>query len=158
MNAEGLPEVVITCDPETPENSGFRFGVFGKGRAFNAHGGLFEFYVLQRSPAGDHPNIGKGTWRVKWMNHPEHGWCYQLQEVTDASGTPRTFILIHAANWFQQLLGCLAFGASIDEVVDLTGKWLGKPGAKQLGVTSSGPTVARFNAHMEQKDFLLTIC
>lgn len=152
MNALGLPEVVITCDPEGPENPGFKFGVFGKGRAVNAEGGLFEFYVLQRPPTGDHPNIGMGSWRVSWLNHPEHGFCFQLIDVEG-----RTGILIHAANWFIELLGCLAFGASITEVVDQTGRWLGKVGAKQLGITSSGPTVMRFNDHMDRKDFMLTI-
>lgn len=149
---KGLPEVVITLDPETPENAGFRFGVFGKGRAINALGGLFEFYVLQRPPVGEHPYIGRGTWRVTWMQHDVHGWCYQLLNVKD-----RTAILIHAANWFQELLGCLAFGASICDVIDETGHWLGKAGAKQMGVTSSTPTIARFNDHMDRKDFMLTV-
>ena len=149
---KGLPEVLITLDPETPENAGFRFGTFGKGRAINAIGGLFEFYVLQRGPVGEHPFIGRGSWRATWMKHEIHGWCYQLLNVDG-----RTAILIHAANWFQELLGCLAFGAAICDVVDVTGRWLGKVGAKQMGVMSSGPTVARFNAHMDQKDFMLTI-
>lgn len=152
MNALGLPEVLIICDLETPENIGFRYGVFAKVQATNAEGGFFECYVVQRPPTGDHPNIGKGSWRVTWKKHPEHGWCYELQDVQG-----RTFILIHSANWYQELLGCLALGASIADVMDLTGKWLGKAGAKQLGVTSSVATVARFNAHMDQKDFMLTI-
>ncbi len=152
MTAQGLPEVIIILDPETPENVGFRFGVFGKGRAINSLGGLFEFYVLQRPPVGDHPYIGCGSWRVRWLWHEIHGWCFQLLDVQG-----RTVILIHAANWFQELLGCLAFGASITDVVDETGKWLGKPGAKQMGITSSGTTVMRFNEHMDRKDFMLTI-
>lgn len=150
--ATALPEVVITLDPETPENAGFRFGTFGKGRAINSLGGLFEFYVLQRAPVGEHPYIGRGSWRATWMKHDIHGWCYQLLNVDG-----RTAILIHAANWFQELLGCLAFGAAIDEVVDESGKWLGKAGAKQMGITSSGATVLRFNVHMDRKDFMLTI-
>ncbi len=147
-----LQTVTIVLDPETPENAGFRFGTFGKGRAVNSQGGLFEFYVLQRSPVGEHPYIGRGTWKVTWLWHTIHGWCYQLLNVKD-----RTAILIHAANWFQELLGCLAFGAAITEVVDETGHWLGKPGAKQLGVTSSSPTILRFCDHMDRKDFILTI-
>ncbi len=148
MTAKGLPEVHIILDPETPENAGFRFGVFGKVTAPNG----FECYVLQRPPVGDHPYIGRGTWRVTWCKHDVHGWCFQLLNVKD-----RVAILIHPANWFQELLGCLAFGASIDDVIDETGKWLGKPGARQMGVTSSKATVDRFNAHMDQKDFMLTI-
>lgn len=148
MNAQGLPEVVITLDPETPENVGFRFGMFGK---IAAPGG-FERYALQRSPSGEHPSIGRGTWRVRALQHPEHGLCY---EVLDVKG--RTAILIHAANWFQELLGCIALGRSIDEVVDLTGKWLGQPGRRQMGVTSSVETVKEFWDHMGGVDFLLTI-
>lgn len=147
MIAHGLPEVLITLDPETPENVGFRFGTFGK---LTTTG--FECYVLQRPPVGEHPFIGRSTWRVAWLEHPEHGWCYQILNVKD-----RTGILIHPANWFVQLLGCLALGASIDDVVDETGKWLGKAGAKQMGVTSSVATVKRFNEHMDHNDFMLTI-
>lgn len=148
MTAQGLPEVLITCDPETPENVGFRFGTFGK---LSAPGG-FECYVLQRSPSGDHPNIGRGSWRVHAFAHPEHGLCYEVQNVEG-----RTAILIHAANWFQELLGCIALGRSIDDVMDLTGKWLGQPGRKQMGVTSSGDTVKAFWNHMGGVDFMLTI-
>jgi hypothetical protein len=148
MNAQGLPEVLILTDPETPENAGFRFGMFGK---LTAPGG-FECYVVQRSPVGEHPNVGFGDWRVHACQHPEHGLCYQLE---DKNG--RTAILIHSANWFQELLGCLALGRSIDEVVDEKGKWLGKPGAKQMGVTSSADTVRAFFNHMGGVDFMLTI-
>ncbi len=148
MNAEGLPEVFIDLDPETPENAGFRFGMFGR---LTAPGG-FECDALQRPPVGDHPSIGRGRWRVHAFVHPEHGLCYEVQNVVG-----RTGILIHPANWFQELLGCIALGRSVDEVVDFTGKWLGQPGRKQLGVTSSGDAVKAFWNHMGGVDFMLTI-
>ncbi len=144
MNAQGLPEVYITCDAETEENAGFRFGVFGQ---LVAPGG-FQCYVLQRPPVGEHPNIGKGTWRVRVLDHPIHGKCY---EVLNVAG--RTAILLHSANWFQQLLGCIALGRSV-QVVE--GVWQDKP-IKQLGVTSSKDAVDAFMAHMASKEFMLTI-
>lgn len=150
---QGLPRVLITLDPESPDNPAFKYGTFGK---LAAPGG-FECYVLQRPPTGDHPSIGKWSGKVHAFVHPEHGLCYELQNVVMADGTARTAILVHSANWFQQLLGCLALGRSIDVVVDQTGKWLGKPGAKQLGVTSSKDAVGAFWSHMGGKDFLLTI-
>ncbi len=139
-----LPEVRIVLDPETPENSGFRFGTFGK---LIAPGG-FECYALQRPPVGDHPFIGRGSWTVKIKDHPVHGKCYEVCAVDG-----RTAILFHAANWFFQLLGCIALGRSV-QVVE--GFWEDKA-IKQLGITSSKDTVAAFHAHMGGADFRLVI-
>lgn len=139
-----LPAVLITLDRETPANSGFRFGTFGK---LWAPGG-FECDVLQRPPVGEHPYIGLGSWQVAMRDHPLHGKCY---EVLDVKG--RTAILIHSANWFQQLQGCLAFGRST-QVVE--GFFEDEP-IKQLGITSSKDAVASFVAHMGGLDFRLTI-
>ncbi len=144
MNAQGLPEVVIVLDPETPENSGFRFGMFGK---LTAPGG-FECDAMQRPPVGDHPSIGLGSWRVSVKDHPVHGKCYEVLDVKR-----RTAILFHSANWFQQLLGCIALGRSV-QVVE--GVWQNKP-IKQLGITSSKDAVAAFHTHMGGLDFMLTI-
>lgn len=142
--ADGLPEVRITLDSETPENSGFRFGTFGK---LAAPGG-FECYALQRPPVGEHPFIGRGSWRVTVKDHPIHGKCYEVQDVEG-----RTAILLHSANWFQELLGCIALGRSI-AVVD---GFFEDVHYVQLGITSSKECVAAFFAHMAGVDFMLTI-
>lgn len=146
MSALSLPIVVITLDPETPENVGFRFGRFGK--LETEWDGGFECYALQRPPVGEHPSIGCGQWRCSIKDHPVHGKCY---EVLDVNG--RTAILFHSANWYQQLLGCIALGRSV-QVVE--GFWEDSK-IKQLGITSSKDAVSAFHEHMSGSDFILTI-
>lgn len=120
----------------------------------------FECYLVERPPLAqvghaipDHPRIldAGGVAVASVKDHPEHGKCYEL--AVDG----RTAILIHSANWMQQLLGCLAPGASIDDVQDLTGKWLGQPLKKQRGVTASKDTLARLMADLDGEAVEITI-
>ena len=85
---------------------------------------------------------------VKWTtksDHPIHGPCY---EITGVKG--RTAILIHSANWYDQLMGCLSLGRSVGDVVR-------GDGSKMKGVTSSKDAIAGFEADMEKKEFELQI-
>lgn len=86
-------------------------------------------YILERPKDGDHPRIPAETYQLglkpigasrfdngskgpddirKWMGEAHHG----MIQVLDVPG--RTEILIHPANSFTQLLGCLAPGMSYD--------------------------------------------
>ncbi len=134
-------------------------GAFGTFSWWRSDSG-FECYVVERPPLSqvgkaikDHPRIldAGGIAMASVKDHPEHGKAYEL-EVPG-----RTAILIHAANWFQELLGCLAPGSSIDDVVDLTGKWLGHPNRKQKGVTSSHDTLKRLMADLAGEAVQITV-
>lgn len=103
----------------------------------------------------DHPCIPIGEYDVDWTDdgrHPQHNPCYEVMAVPG-----RTAILIHAANWFQELLGCIAPGTTKEVVVDLGGKHLGTPGASQLGVSGSGPALKCLLNNLGRKNFRLTI-
>lgn len=60
--------------------------------------------------------ITAGIYRVDWLDHPAHGWCYQVVNVIQ-----RTGILLHSAGfagnidrgWQADLLGCISFGYRI---------------------------------------------
>ncbi len=110
--------------------------------------GMFECDTLERAPDGDHPCIPAGTYKVVWKtkaDHPVHGPCY---EVVGVKG--RTAILVHPANWADQLLGCIALGRSVDDVV--------RPdGSKMKGITSSKDAVHGFENDLDEQDFQLTI-
>ncbi len=140
MTAQGLPEVFIKHrldnDPAGP--------TFGD---LTAPGG-FSCDTMERPATGDHPCIGKGSWRVHAFAHPEHGLCYEVQNVKD-----RTAILFHSANWIRQLLGCIALGRA---TMVVEGVWKGEK-VKEMGLSSSKDAVAAFWAHMAGMDFMLTI-
>ena len=115
-------------------------------------GPMFECYTLERPATGDHPCIPAGTYKVVWTSkddNPTHGPCYQIMGVKG-----RTDILIHPANWFDQLLGCVALGRSHQEVEGERPK-----GAKRKmeGVSSSRDAVAALVAALDRQDFELTI-
>lgn len=58
----------------------------------------------------DHPCIPTGEYDVNWTEnvHPKHPFCYEVINVPN-----RTAILIHSANWFEELLGCIAPGRTM---------------------------------------------
>lgn len=131
-------------------------GTFSKWRSDSG----FECYLVERPPLAqigkaisDHPRIldAGGVCQAAVSDHPEHGRVYEL--VVPG----RTAILVHSANWFQELLGCLAPGASIDDVVDIMGNWLGNPGRKQKGVTSSHDTLKRLMADLDGQAVQISI-
>lgn len=104
-------------------------GTFGVWRSDSG----FSCYILERPATGDHPCIPVGTYMVQMKPHPIHKKAYELQNVPG-----RTAILIHSANWFEQLLGCLAPGRSIQL---MSGFYKDDAGnsmpVNHLGVTSS---------------------
>lgn len=69
-------------------------------------------------------------------------FTYELVDVPDRAG-----IRIHSANYFYQLLGCIAMGSALKD--------LNADG--QLDVIHSGDTVDAFVKVMEKKDFILNI-
>lgn len=108
----------------------------------------FECYTLERPNEGDHPCIPAGIYQVEMRPHPIHGNCY---EILDVPG--RTAILIHSANIYQQLLGCVAPGRSI-QTMDIF--WEDKQ-ISQKGVSSSKDALAGLVADLNGEAFQLTI-
>lgn len=82
--------------------------------------------------------VPEGTYKIKVRTSPKFGEVYYLENIDlDVSlngDTKRTYILIHPANYVQQLQGCIAFG---DQFM------LGADGLKK-GVTSSVATCSLF--------------
>lgn len=136
-----LPRVTITRDFDN-DLSGPTFG------KLSAPGG-FECDTLERPlNVADHPRIPAGIYKVHACEHPEHGLCYELQDVPG-----RTAILIHSANFWRQLLGCLALGRA---VMVIEADWNGEH-IKEMGVSSSKDAVNSFFRHMGGQDFELAI-
>lgn len=122
------------------------FGTFGKLKT-----GTFECYTLERPMTGEFPCIPAGTYTVEWrsaVERPTKGPCYEIVGVKD-----RTAILIHSANWFQQLLGCIAPGRSIQVV----GGFMSGKAINQKGVTSSKDAVAGLETDLSKEPFELTV-
>lgn len=126
-----------------------KFGTFG-----NLDTGSFKCATLERPESiVDHPAIPVGEYDVDWTDvHPHHNPCYEVMNVPN-----RTAILIHAANWYQELLGCIAPGATVEGVIDIYGEHLGIPGAAQLGVSSSGPALKALLDDLRHQNFRLRI-
>jgi hypothetical protein len=110
--------------------------------------------TVERPPEGEHPcvpfkaSIGYGC---LFLPHPREGDRYELQAVPG-----RTAILIHPANVWQQLLGCITLGEAH--------AWFepgvlphGLPDVRTLGVAGSVATVHAFEALMQLKPFTLII-
>jgi len=90
--------------------------------------------TTERPPTGDHPCIPKNQYRWKKFFSPHNGECLLLMDVPG-----RTFIEVHSANVWQQLLGCIAVGAAFDY---FTGKTKdGTTYTNQKGVTHSKDTL-----------------
>jgi len=122
------------------------FGTFGQ-----IDTGRFSYPLLERPATGDHPCIPAGEYDVDWTDdgrHPKHNPCY---EVMDVPG--RTAILIHAANVYEELLGCLAPGTLVEEMS------LTHEGVKinHMGVSGSGPALKAFCEDMKHQNFRLII-
>lgn len=112
------------------------------------------YWTLERPKTGEHPCIPLGEYDVKWTtDHPHHpDGCYEIQNVPG-----RTAILIHSANWFQELLGCIALGDMVEIVEGMLPVDDGGTPIKQKGISGSKGAVARFVEEMEKKPFKLVI-
>ena len=85
--------------------------------------------------------IPKGTYKVKKRSSLKYGSHFHIQDVPN-----RDFILIHNANYWFQLLGCIAVG---ENHVDIN-----KDGKKD--VTNSKVTMAKLNKYLPN-EFELSI-
>lgn len=110
------------------------------------NGRLFTCKTLELGWKGNTPNISSippGTYLCKYtFSLRLLKYTYEIQKVPGRSG-----IRIHTANYYSQLLGCVALG---DSVADINGD--GEP-----DVLNSRVTVQNFEAFMGRRDFLLVI-
>lgn len=114
--------------------------------------GSFRCVTLERPAPGlvaDHTCIPAGEYDVDWTDiHPHHNPCYEVMGVPG-----RTAVLIHAANWFEQLLGCIAPGTAVGVV---EGEYQDKP-ISHLGVSGSGPALKALLDDLHRQPFKLVI-
>jgi len=89
-----------------------------------------------------------GEYTCVWHKSPHYGWLYMLTDVPN-----RKWILNHPGNfggdtslgYKTHTLGCVLFGKKK--------VWFGK----QKGISSSKPTIRKFQKRMDKKPFLLKI-
>lgn len=113
--------------------------------------GSYACVTLERPFSGDHPCIPIGEYDVEWTSdgrHPEHNPCYEVMSVPG-----RTAILIHPANWYQELLGCIAPGTRI---MDVAGTYKGMA-INQKGVEESGKALGYLLDDLGRQSFKLII-
>lgn len=93
--------------------------------------------------------IPPGDYICKWTLSPRltkvHKQDTFTYEVLDVPG--RSGIRIHSANYFYELLGCIAFGDALKDI----------NADKNLDLIHSGTTVQRFNQFMNKESFRLII-
>lgn len=138
-------------------------------RGFSGMNGIFGSLVtdkgftcrtLERPDQGEHPCIYKDRFKVVWTVgvHPHHPECYEITNVRD-----RTAILIHSANIYLELLGCIALGKTasvfVKNSIDITRCM---PPYDMMGITQSVQTIKDFLDNLKdkdgnQQDFWLTI-
>lgn len=87
--------------------------------------------------------IPAGRYLCQWSYSPHlNKFTYEITNVPGRSG-----IRIHSANYFYQLLGCVALG---DAHKDINAD-------NELDVIHSGNSITKFNAMMNGENFMLTI-
>lgn len=103
--------------------------------------------------------ITAGVYLCKWLNHPKHGWCYEVTGVIQ-----RSAILIHAAGfagdfdkgWQADLEGCISVGYQKGTATNKFGNvqraLLRSPSGQR-----SADAVAELNAWGNRESFLLQI-
>lgn len=142
--------LVLTRDLRRPDGHLGTFGDLDTGKG--------KYKILERPKPGfiaDHPCVPPTDrgYDLDWTVglHPHHPECFELQVPG------RTAILVHTANWYQELLGCLAPGLVVDEITDFEGKKLGSPGAKQIGVSGSKAALIALLADLNKQPCRLVI-
>lgn len=111
----------------------------------NNNGQIWVCKTLELKDANNLPKescIPEGSYMCIWQNSPKFGWCYEVTNVPN-----RSRILIHAANYFTQLLGCIALGAAHKDINN----------DGQLDVIHSGATLKKFHEIMNGENFGLKI-
>lgn len=110
------------------------------------NGATFSCRTLELPEKNNQPNIScipKGVYNVAWTYSFKFlKKTYEIQNVKARSG-----IRIHSANYFYELLGCIALGSNL---VDINGD-------KHLDTTNSRATIKSFEDFMQRKNFTLTI-
>lgn len=103
-------------------------------------------YSVERNWQNNEPFVScipEGSYDIRVIHSHKYGDVYCLEnEALDVSlqgNTKRTHILIHPANWPDQLQGCIAFGK---EIADFP---------QGRGVTSSKVAVRRFMKKLQRK-------
>lgn len=110
--------------------------------------GRIEFIckTLELPDANNAPQVScipKGKYNVVWSLSPSFKkYTYEVLNVPNRKG-----IRIHSANYYHQLLGCIALG---DVHKDINAD-------DQLDVIHSGATLAQFEKLLEYKSFILVI-
>lgn len=141
------PRRVIVLTRKLAESG--EYGTFGE-----LDTGKGKYGILERPGPGliaDHPRIPptedgyEGDWTVGL--HPHHPECYELKVPG------RTAILIHSANWMEQLLGCLA-PFQVSGILE--GDWAGQHLNHKAGLGSKA-ALADLIADLEKKPFRLII-
>lgn len=104
----------------------------------------FHCYIVEKPWADnkqDESCIPSGSYKCEVKESPKFG--AKVYHVLDVPG--RTGVLFHAANWARQLLGCLAPGRAIGDVLGLK------------GVMSSKDALWGLEQDMDLGPFMLTI-
>ena len=123
------------------------FGVFG-----DLDTGSFKCKTLERPEGIEHPCIPPSPpegYDVPWTVgvHPKHPECFEV--IVPG----RTAILIHSANVYEQLLGCIAPGSVVQVVeLDYEGSHI-----CHRGVIESRATLAALIADLGKQPFKLVI-
>ena len=114
----------------------------------------FKCVTLERPSTGDHPCILEGIYCCIVRKSGEN-YCvingvkdYHVYGLQDVEG--RDDIEIHSANWFFQLIGCIAVG---QEIVPIETPYK----VIMTGINHSRDTLTRLMADMNREPFLLTI-
>ncbi len=114
--------------------------------------GVFTAKTLELAWANNQNSIScipTGSYLCKWTKSTrlskEAGHDVFTYEITNVPG--RAGIRIHSANYFFQLLGCIALGDSHQDINS----------DGELDVPHSKDAVNAFNLEMNKEDFILTI-
>lgn len=120
--------------------------------AVNTNDEIFVCKTLELAWKDNKPNIScipSGVYECKYTRSNRlsqvKGTDFYTYEVLGVKG--RAGIRIHAANYFFQLLGCIALGSAHKDLnLD-----------QQLDLVHSGTTITQFENFMERKPFILRI-
>lgn len=106
----------------------------------------FACMTLERAWKNNQSNIScipRGTYRVKYTFSPKFlKYTYQVMDVPN-----RTGIRIHSANYFFDLLGCIALGSGYSSLNS----------DREKDIINSRATIKSFEDFMQRKDFNLEI-
>ena len=70
-----------------------------------------KFYTVERPWKDNIPYescIPEGEYDLSWRESPKFGWTYEVKDVPN-----RTHILIHVANYPQDVVGCVGLGSRL---------------------------------------------